>query len=191
MKFSVRFHDHTEQSLMRIFNEIGIPSVVVEIGCFEGETTFNFARFLEAQRPNYAYYAVDPYTASENLRQEVVDEAKEQFLQNALEFPRVELIEKPSFDGLLELHARKVSADLIYVDGSHFAKDVLADAVLGFELLKVGGVMLFDDAVSWRYGTQIQDSPKIAVDNFIQCNWDRLKVLETPTGYQVAIQRTK
>jgi hypothetical protein len=63
--------------------------------------------------------------------------------------------------------------------------------VLGFELLKVGGVMLFDDAMSWRYGEAIQDSPKVAVDNFIQCNWDRLKVLEMPNGYQVAIQRTK
>ena len=191
MKLSVRFHDHTKPSLMRIFSEVGIPSVVIEIGCFEGDTTFNVARFLETQKPAYAYYAVDPFAASENLRQEVVDEAKEQFIQNALECPRVELLEKPSFDALLELHARKVRADLIYVDGSHFAKDVLADAVLGFELLNVGGVMLFDDAVSWRYGTQIQDSPKVAVDNFIQCNWDRLKVLEMPNGYQVAIQRTK
>lgn len=191
MKFSVKFHDHTQQTLMRIFNEIGIPSVVVEIGCFEGETTFNLAHVLNVQKPSYVYYAIDPYKNSENLIQKVVDEAKKQFLQNVIDFPQVELIEKTSFDGLLELHARKVQADLIYVDGSHFAKDVLADAVLGFELLKIGGVMFFDDAVSWRYGTHIQESPKIAVDNFIQCNWDRLKVLETPTGYQVSIQKTK
>lgn len=191
MKFSVRFHDHVQTSLHRIFTEIKVPSVVIEIGCFEGETTFNLARFLEAHKPNYAYFAVDPFMASENLRQEVLEEAKAQFLQNALEYPRVELIEKPSFEALLELHARKVRADLIYVDGSHFAKDVLSDAVLGFELLNIDGVMLFDDAMSWRYGTAIQDSPKVAVDNFIQCNWDRLKVLEMPNGYQVAIQRTK
>lgn len=191
MKFSVRFHDHIQTSLSRIFNEISVPSVVIEIGCFEGETTFNLANLLQNNKPNYAYYAIDPFLASENLRQEVVDEAKDQFMQNALEYPRVELIEKPSFNALLELHAREVKADLIYVDGSHFAKDVLADAVLGFELLKVGGVMLFDDAMSWRYGEAIQDSPKVAVDNFIQCNWDRLKVLEMPNGYQVAIQRTK
>jgi hypothetical protein len=188
MKLTVRFHDHTQDSLMRIFSENGIPSVVVELGCFEGDTTFNVARFLESQKP-YAYYAVDPFMASENLRQEVVDEAKERFLQNAAEYPRVELIEKKSFDALLELHARQVKADLIYVDGSHFAADVLADAVLGFEMLNPGGVMLFDDAMSWRYGEQIQDSPKIAIDNFIQCNWHRLKVLEMPNGYQVAIKK--
>jgi hypothetical protein len=49
--------------------------------------------------------------------------------------------------------------------------------------------MLFDDAVSWRYGSSIQDSPKIAIDSFIQCNWNRLKVLEMPNGYQTAIKR--
>ena len=189
MKLSVRFHDHAQTSLMRIFSEVGIPSVVIEIGCFEGDTTFNVAKFLEVEKPSYAYYAIDPFQATENLRQEVVDEAKKQFLQNASEHPRVELLEQPSFAALMELHARKVKADLIYVDGSHFAKDVLADAVLGFELLNPNGVMLFDDAVSWRYGEKIQDSPKVAIDAFIQCNWNRLDVLEMPNGYQVAIKK--
>jgi len=106
------------------------------------------------------------------------------------EFPQVELIEKNSFEGLIELYNRGVKADLIYVDGSHFAKDVLTDAAISFEMLNVGGVMLFDDAVSWRYGQVIQDSPKIAIDAFIMCNWNRLKVLEMPNGYQTAIQKT-
>jgi predicted O-methyltransferase YrrM len=35
--------------------------------------------------------------------------------------------------------------DFIYIDGSHFASDVLVDAVLAFKLLKVGGFMVFDD----------------------------------------------
>jgi hypothetical protein len=30
-------------------------------------------------------------------------------------------------------------------DGSHRARDVLEDAVLSWPLLKVGGIMLFDD----------------------------------------------
>jgi predicted O-methyltransferase YrrM len=189
MKFSVIFHDHTKQSLGRIFNEVGIPRTVIEIGAFEGETTCNFAAFLRQCGP-FSYYVIDPFTASENLKQPVLDEAKRQFLDNAAAFPEVELIEKTSLDGLIDLRLRGVKADLIYVDGSHFAKDVLLDAALGFELLNKDGVMLFDDAVSWRYGDSIHDSPKQAVDAFIACNWNRLRVLETPTGYQVAIQRT-
>jgi hypothetical protein len=189
MKFSVIFHDHTKQSLGRIFNEVGIPRTVVEIGAFEGETTCNFAAFLRQYGP-FSYYVIDPFTASENLKQPVLDKALRLFLDNIAQFPEVKWIDKTSLDGLIDLHLRGVKADLIYVDGSHFAKDVLLDAALGFELLNKDGVMLFDDAVSWRYGDSIHDSPKQAVDAFIACNWNRLRVLETPTGYQVAIQRT-
>ena len=189
MKFSVIFHDHTKSSFQRILQENIVPKVTIEIGVFEGETTFNMVHYLIQENPTYKHYAIDPFSQSENLKQEVVDKAKAQFKSNMVEFPQVELIEKNSLDGLLELYNRNVKADFIYVDGSHFAKDVLSDAVLGFELLNIGGVMLFDDAVSWRYGSNIQDSPKIAIDSFIQCNWNRLKVLEMPNGYQTAIKR--
>jgi hypothetical protein len=189
MQFSVIFHDHVKSSFFRILQEVIVPKVTIELGVFEGETTFNIANLLVPRNPKYKHYAIDPFRASENLKQDVVDKAKKQFISNMVEFPQVELIEKPSFDGLLELHQRGIKADFIYVDGSHFAKDVLSDAVLGFELLNLGGVMLFDDAVSWRYGEHIQDSPKIAVDSFIQCNWNRLQVLEMPGGYQTAIKR--
>jgi len=189
MQFSVIFHDHVKSSFSRILQEVIVPKVTIELGVFEGETTFNIANLLVSRNPKYKHYAIDPFSASENLKQEVVDKAKKQFISNMEEFPQVELIEKTSFDGLLELHQREIKADFIYVDGSHFAKDVLSDAVLGFELLNLGGVMLFDDAVSWRYGEHIQDSPKIAIDSFIQCNWNRLQVLEMPGGYQTAIKR--
>ena len=189
MQFSVIFHDHAKSSFLRILQEVIVPKVTIEIGVFEGETTFNITNLLGERDPDYKHYAIDPFSASENLRQEVVDDAKLTFKKNMLEFPQVELIEKTSFEGLLELHQRGIKADFIYVDGSHFAKDVLSDAVFGFELLNIGGVMLFDDAVSWRYGEYIQDSPKVAVDAFIQCNWNRLRVLEMPGGYQTAIKR--
>jgi hypothetical protein len=35
--------------------------------------------------------------------------------------------------------------DLVYVDGSHQAPDVLSDSVMSFHLLRVGGLMIFDD----------------------------------------------
>jgi len=190
MDFSVVFHDHTKLSIGRILKEIGVPKSVIEIGVFEGETTVNLAAILTKHVSDLKYYAIDPFLASENLTQDTVNKAKERFEKNIQSIAAVEFINKTSFAGLVELYNRGVKVDLIYVDGSHFAKDVLADAVLGFELLNPNGVMLFDDAVSWRYGTKIQDSPKIAIDGFIASNWDRLKVLEMPTGYQVAIQKT-
>lgn len=42
--------------------------------------------------------------------------------------------------GLTHLWHRQV----VYIDGSHAAKDVIADAVLAWALLRPGGVLIFD-----------------------------------------------
>jgi len=39
MKFTVRFHDHTIISFKHVIDMIGFPKTVIEIGCFEGEST--------------------------------------------------------------------------------------------------------------------------------------------------------
>ena len=39
MKFTVRFHDHIIISFKRVIDMIGFPKTVIEIGCFEGEST--------------------------------------------------------------------------------------------------------------------------------------------------------
>jgi len=190
MHFNVVFHDHTLSSVKRICDEHRVPKTVIEIGVFEGHTTVNMAHIFSQVHADYSHYAIDPFLASENLKQEVLDNAERQFRENISDFSCITLIKQKSLSGLVYLFNRDVRADLIYVDGSHFAPDVLADCVLGFELLAPNGIMLFDDAVSWRYMENITDSPKLAIDNFIQVNWNRLKVLEMPNGYQVAIQRT-
>ena len=41
--------------------------------------------------------------------------------------------------------------DLVYIDASHEAADVLADAVLAWPLLKPGGFLGFDDYTSRRF----------------------------------------
>jgi predicted O-methyltransferase YrrM len=40
---------------------------------------------------------------------------------------------------------QKESIDLIYVDGSHEAKDVLLDGLMCWKAIKKGGVIIFDD----------------------------------------------
>ena len=37
------------------------------------------------------------------------------------------------------------SYDIIYIDGNHEAANVLADLVLSWDLLKVGGIQILDD----------------------------------------------
>jgi hypothetical protein len=70
--------------------------------------------------------------------------------------------------------------DLIYVDGSHQASDVLTDAIIAFQLLRVGGVMIFDDYLWCMRPTGEEDTlnmPKAAIDSFISLFQRKLKVI--------------
>lgn len=77
--------------------------------------------------------------------------------------------------------------DFIYVDGSHQAPDVLIDAVLSFQLLKVGGYIAFDDYL-WSEnppdGVDPIRCPKLAIDAFTNIYCRKLILVNAPL-YQV------
>ena len=74
--------------------------------------------------------------------------------------------------------------DFIYVDGSHTAYDVLQDAVLAHPLLKVGGVIIFDD-FGWKDPTNLHptNSPELGVTCFY--NAYELSYRSLFQGYQI------
>lgn len=78
--------------------------------------------------------------------------------------------------------------DFIYVDASHIAKDVLMDAVLSWEILKINGVMIFDD-YEWEEYKEASMTPKIAVDSVLQVYQGMYEIIYK--GYQVHIKKTK
>lgn len=77
--------------------------------------------------------------------------------------------------------------DLLYIDGSHLASDVLVDAVLGWGLVKVGGVIVFDD-YDFTFPGNPQQNTKIAVDAFLTVFGEKIKVIYV--GHQVLIEKT-
>lgn len=193
------FHEFTQRSVQQLIGMYGPPKTVIEIGCFEGLTTFGLTEIMVQQNPSYKHYAIDPYDMSDDLPLDVLNEAGQLFMSNLEEFKykdNVEFIHDTSWNGLLKLLHRGVKADLIYIDGDHRAETVLNDLVLAFGLLDVGGVILCDDCVSWKHQDSekkynLQSSPKLAVDNFIQCNWDKVEVLTLNNGYQTAFRKVK
>lgn len=68
--------------------------------------------------------------------------------------------------------------DAIYIDGSHTGYDVLADAILSWDLLKPGGVLIFDD-YQWRHGKGLPPElkPGPAIDAFITMYRDFIQVI--------------
>lgn len=73
------------------------------------------------------------------------------------------------------LRSLKGPYDFIYIDGDHSASAVLEDMVLSFGLLRSGGVMVCDDYTGGWGGNHLE-FPKLAIDSFINCNWDRLDI---------------
>jgi hypothetical protein len=81
------------------------------------------------------------------------------------------------------------SDDFIYIDGSHVAKDVLVDAVLSWDLLKVGSIIIFDD-YQWRVKLwNPWARPQIAIDAFLQVFEPYVELRHKE--YQVVVKKKK
>lgn len=77
--------------------------------------------------------------------------------------------------------------DIAYVDGCHKPTSALQDAILSWRLVKVGGLMIFDD-----YEFTFPDSPeqdtKIGIDVFLEMFSSQLEVVHK--GYQLIVKKT-
>ena len=111
-----------------------------------------------------------------------------------------------SFFTLREIDAE---FDFIYIDSDHSPTAVLADAVLAWPLLKVGGVMIFDDYLwlppdldpnsdkqGWSVEAALQvitkhpeRATKTGIDAFLAAIVGQYEVIGQ--GYQMAVRKTK
>lgn len=79
------------------------------------------------------------------------------------------------------------SYDIIYLDASHFADEVLEGAVLCWRLLKPGGILIFDD---YRWGgtdMSPEELPATGIDGFLAAYRQQYEILHQ--GYQAIIRK--
>lgn len=57
--------------------------------------------------------------------------------------------------------------DIIYIDGSHHSDDVIVDAFKAFEMLTLGGIIIFDDYF-WTWYQNTSDNPAGAINAFLR-----------------------
>jgi GR25 family glycosyltransferase involved in LPS biosynthesis len=89
-----------------------------------------------------------------------------------------------SFDWLISNRNNKF--DFIYIDGDHSAKAILEDAVLSWNILKINGIMAFDD-YEWRHPDGQEYDPKKAIDAFLDIYRSKISVMHM--GWQVWIRK--
>jgi len=79
--------------------------------------------------------------------------------------------------------------DFIYIDGSHIAKNVLVDAILGWGLLKPGDIIIFDDYNWGGFKSWVvpHSTPKRAVNAFLDVFGPYVEVMHQ--DYQLALRK--
>ena len=170
------------------------PRHVVEIGSFEGRSTLWFLERL-LRHPDSRITCIDTFAGGAEHSAGQTEGLHERFLANLAESGqarKAEVLRMDSFAGLTRLLSSGARADLVYVDGSHEAPDVLADLVLAFRLLLPGGVILCDDYLWSREETPRADiltCPKLAIDAFTNIHRRQIDFPEWGYAWQHAFRR--
>ncbi|MBD2087968.1 tetratricopeptide repeat protein [Coleofasciculus sp. FACHB-542] len=76
--------------------------------------------------------------------------------------------------------------DLVYIDGSHLASDVLEDAVLTWALVKVGGTIIFDD-YDFIFAENSFQNTKVGIDAFVSVFSDKIKFIHK--SHQILLKK--
>lgn len=175
------------------------PSTFLEIGAFEGRATAYLIERAGAERA-IEIHCVDTWEGGVEHDSAIMSDVERRFENNVGEAIRsvqnpVQFVKHKgrSAEVLPQLIAagRSASFDFVYIDGSHQAPDVLHDAVLGFELLRPNGVMVFDDYLWYIEPDGAQDHynmPKPAIDAFVNIYRRKLLIYSAPL-YQLIIAK--
>ena len=78
------------------------------------------------------------------------------------------------------------SYDVAYIDGCHKATSALQDAILSWRVVKVGGLMIFDD-YEFTYPDNPEQNTKIGIDVFLEMFSSQLEVVHK--GYQLIVKK--
>jgi predicted O-methyltransferase YrrM len=175
--------------------------LVLEIGSYEGASACYLIDVLGRKAP-LEIHCIDHWNGGIEHRAATIDMAQveQRFRRNTAisvinsPFPVDLHIHKGSSEsclGALLSQQPKPQFDFIYVDGSHQAADVLLDASMAFRLLRVGGIMVLDDYLWHETQAASRDPlavPKMAIDAFINCHFNRLRIVSAPL-YQIFLQK--
>jgi predicted O-methyltransferase YrrM len=169
------------------------PESILEIGCHEGRSTCWMLENLLAEDGSITCidpFANDPLSAFRNEHPPENRIIEQIFCHNTdlakLPGQTIRLMPTLSFYALAELITENAQFDFIYVDGSHSADEVLADAVMAFGLLKKNGYMIFDDYL-WKAAPDSLDRPKMSIDAFVNMFQKHIEI--KLINYQLVIQK--
>ena len=169
----------------KIFNRAD-PVRILEIGSWEGRSALFFLTYFTQGHLT----AVDPWADSGDHQDNAtldVRGSEGRFDGNLAPCAaRLTKRKGSSLQVLPQLLDEEQEFDLIYVDGSHLADDVLADGINAWRLLKQGGVIIFDD-ILWTCYPRARANPAWAINLFLKYHKREYNVLNA--SYQIILQK--
>jgi cephalosporin hydroxylase len=152
-------------------------SKVLEIGSFEGRSACTMIEHFSKTAP-LEVFCIDHWGGSADLKDFDMKKVEQRFdrnIQRAITGPthpvRVQKHRGKSIEILSSLlvNGYREYFDIVFVDGSHLASDVLSDLVLSYELCAIGGLIICDDYL-WSdvpHGSEdLLALPRLAIDAF-------------------------
>jgi len=161
----------------------------LEIGSFEGRSSVWIAENMMQDGDHLR--CIDTWEGGEEHGEENMSEVEERFRANLIvatqKVPERLIFQSKgtSVARLAQLQG-KTMFDFIYIDGSHKAPDVLTDACMAWPLLKLEGLMVFDDYM-WGNPRDALHRPKIAIDAFTNIFGETAEIVHV--GYQLVVRK--
>lgn len=186
-KFTVDWFDSNIEKFNLLLHSLKNRENVslLEIGSFEGRSACWFVENICTGK-NSTITCIDTWEGSMEHTYVQKQSIWDMFNSNISEYSKGKIIVKRGLSRERLRDSDLCKYDFIYIDGSHTTRDVLGDAVLCFDLLKIGGFLTFDD-YPWSVYADPLLNPKTGIDAFLNCYKGRYELLEQNS--QVTIRK--
>jgi predicted O-methyltransferase YrrM len=171
-KFTNKWFDYNLNHLIYLFDKYDIDKKIniLEIGSFEGRSAIFFLTFFKESK----IYCVDTWLGSNEQNNYNFNLVEKVFNANTQNFTSRIVKCKMSSDFFFK-NQKKLRFDIIYIDGSHHYKQVYRDAINSFKILKLRGIIIFDDFL-FRYYKKVHHNPISAIYKFLKKNKNKIKI---------------
>lgn len=151
------------EKLLEVYK--GKPNIrFLEIGCFEGRATLWLLENILTD-PTAKITVIDTFKGSPEHKKLNLTTLKQRFEANIAPYKdKVDILEGKSEEFFPS--GDRNYFDFIYIDGSHNAIDVLRDGMSSWDMLKPGGLIIFDD-FNWGEEYAPEQRPFLAIKGFL------------------------
>lgn len=165
--------------------------MALEIGSWEGRSTCWLLDHI-LTHPTAQITCIDTFAGGAEhqavLQDDCLQTIEQRFDFNVAQTGASEKVKKIVSKSQIALRSLPLNSyHLAYIDGSHIASDVLEDAVLIWRLIKVGGVIIFDD-YQFMFPPEVTEAPpKTAIDAFLTIFSQKIALIHQ--GYQILVEK--